>query len=1011
MVERLSILSYNSRGFDSCKQDFLKLLSVAGGVNTILCNQENFILKANEYIIRKTLPNHHIFFKAAIKDSLEGRPKNGMFVAIPEHFKEIVTDVSPLSDRLQSLLIKFSSSNILLLNSYFPTDPKTCDFNDTELQLLLNQIKETINDNDFDQLIWTGDINTDFHRNTNFVKIVEDFIEELGLKKSWDEYHVDYTHTFERDNSTFTSTLDHFFWNETLFLSVTDAGVLHVPDNMSDHLPIYCNFTIPQTKFRTRHNQNPKPNSSSTYNWKRADDDQKKSYYVQVEERLHTLDLPVNALSCQDVHCKNPDHISDLDHLMLDTLKIIEESISCHIPRKKEGKTSKERIPSWKKDIEPIKDNAYFWHSVWVSANRPLNCVLHSIMKKTRNKYHLAIRKNRRISDLIQKDNLLSACMQNQCNLFDAIKRQRKSVRSCPTSLDGRTENIPAYLSGKYKDLYNSCNDIKEVQDIETHLEFCINESSMNVVERIKWEDMKRCSQKLKVEKNDPSFNVSSDSLKGAPDIMYKTLTLLLKSYITHGHVSSFLLVSTLIPIIKNKLGDSTDSNNYRSIAISSLILKLFDLVILSSFEKELALDDLQFAYQTQVSTSMCTWTAIETITYFQRNGSSVYSCLMDMSKAFDNVKHSVLFKKLLDQGLPSIIVRYILVTYKHQKANVRWNGEISEFFKVTNGVKQGAILSAILYCVYTNELFQELRQKRVGCTINQIYLGCLGYADDLLLLSPTIDGLQYMLNVCESYAERHNLTFSTHPDPKKSKTKCIPFTLKKSILPKLKLSGNELPWVEGGKHLGIKIQNKRDNILGQDIKEKRAQFIQRTNEILQEFFFASPATKLLINRLYNSHFTGSVIWDLWSTEANMVYNSWSTSIRKIFGLDRATHRYLIEPVSKSVHLKTNLLIRFQKFTTSLRNSNKEVVKSLYTTLIKDCRSRIGRNQRMLEVEMMRENCANLKELKFSQMPPKEEWRLGVIEDLINARDNIRENQLNWSKDDLSDALCYVCSS
>ena len=125
----------------------------------------------------------------------------------------------------------------------------------------------------------------------------------------------------------------------------------------------------------------------------------------------------------------------------------------------------------------------------------------------------------------------------------------------------------------------------------------------------------------------------------------------------------------------------------------------------------------------------------------------------MDMSKAFDTVQHSHLFRKLLEQGLPAIIIRYILVSYKHQKANVRWDGQESRFFPISNGVKQGAILSAILYCVYTNGIFQELRRSKVGCFIGRNYVGVLGYADDLYLLAPSIDALQEMLKMCECYA------------------------------------------------------------------------------------------------------------------------------------------------------------------------------------------------------------------------------------------------------------------
>ena len=176
--------------------------------------------------------------------------------------------------------------------------------------------------------------------------------------------------------------------------------------------------------------------------------------------------------------------------------------------------------------------------------------------------------------------------------------------------------------------------------------------------------------------------------------------------------------------------------------------MKIFDWVIILAYNKHLQLDDLQFSYQPNVSTSMCTWMAVETISYFSRNGSDIFSCLMDMSKAFDTVQHSVLFEKLLEQGLPCIIVRYLLRTYGLQQVNIKWGNEISDFFKIRNGVKQGAVLSAGLYCVYTNGLFEELRRLNLGCCIGQNYVGIIGYADDLFLMCPTLDGLQKMLKV-----------------------------------------------------------------------------------------------------------------------------------------------------------------------------------------------------------------------------------------------------------------------
>ena len=200
-----------------------------------------------------------------------------------------------------------------------------------------------------------------------------------------------------------------------------------------------------------------------------------------------------------------------------------------------------------------------------------------------------------------------------------------------------------------------------------------IDDQSLAFIDRISPDVVRSATQKkLKPGKADPVIGITSDFLIHAPEKVFVILCLCFKSYIIHAHVSSFLLISTMVPLLKDKLGDITSSNNYRSIAISSLVLKIFDLVILSTFSEFLQLDDLQFSYQAEVSISMCTWLAVESVAHFLRNGNEVYTCLMDMSKAFDTVQHSQLFKKFLQQGLPAVFLRYILLSYTNRTANVR---------------------------------------------------------------------------------------------------------------------------------------------------------------------------------------------------------------------------------------------------------------------------------------------------------------------------------------------------
>ena len=92
------------------------------------------------------------------------------------------------------------------------------------------------------------------------------------------------------------------------------------------------------------------------------------------------------------------------------------------------------------------------------------------------------------------------------------------------------------------------------------------------------------------------------------------------------------------------------------------------------------------------------------------------------------------------------------------------------------------------------------------------VFLACFGYADDLLLLSASRSGLQELVKICENFATKKSLKFSTNVIPEKSKTKCIIFTGKKIDSKKFEpvlLNGNPLPWVSNVKHLGNTLQCK----------------------------------------------------------------------------------------------------------------------------------------------------------------------------------------------------------
>ena len=94
----------------------------------------------------------------------------------------------------------------------------------------------------------------------------------------------------------------------------------------------------------------------------------------------------------------------------------------------------------------------------------------------------------------------------------------------------------------------------------------------------------------------------------------------------------------------------------------------------------------------------------------------------MDLSKAFDMVEWGELFSTMVKRGVHPIFLRVLLFVYKNQKCDVKWAGKYSHRFSVSNGVRQGAVSSPLLFSIYIDDLLKILRKSGLGCHISNIF-------------------------------------------------------------------------------------------------------------------------------------------------------------------------------------------------------------------------------------------------------------------------------------------------
>ncbi len=160
---------------------------------------------------------------------------------------------------------------------------------------------------------------------------------------------------------------------------------------------------------------------------------------------------------------------------------------------------------------------------------------------------------------------------------------------------------------------------------------------------------------------------------------------------------------------------------------------KLLDNVILIKYDDVLNTSDMQYGFKKKHGTTQCTFVVNEIIQYYLNNDSHVHMTLLDASSAFDRVNYVKLFRLLMKRKLCPILLRFLIVFYTNQNICVHWGNSTSDFCTVSNGVKQGGVLSPILFTIYIDELLCHLQNVHMSCDICHVFCDALGYADDVV--------------------------------------------------------------------------------------------------------------------------------------------------------------------------------------------------------------------------------------------------------------------------------------
>ena len=450
----------------------------------------------------------------------------------------------------------------------------------------------------------------------------------------------------------------------------------------------------------------------------------------------------------------------DHENMVHDIQNLLKQTANeCNV--KKTRKRNKKPDPPWfDRECKKLKDNIRKYGGML--RQQPDNTTTRVNLYVDKKKLRNMVRKN--------KYNHRKSIVDNMCeNLSKGEKKQYwQMLRKLEDSKDDTTYMHEQRLINHFKDILHDPNveeDNMPKQDNSTRgsLDEAINKDELDVATKI-----------LKSGKSPGLDNVINEMIaplvKKYPELILK----LFNNILTNTWINGEWMISLITAI--HKKGPKEDPDNYRGISLMSCLFKLFLTIVnnrITAFALEhniLSPNQLGFVQMNRTSDPHIILNNIVR-KYCHIKGKKIYGCFVDFSKAFDSVPRDILLRKLLDRGINGKVFEIIRKIYTEDMAAVKFGNKASEPFKTNKGVRQGCVLSPLLFNIFLSDIQEVFDVCGDNPTLNDMEISSLIWADDILILSENPDGLQAKLDNLGIYCHINKLKVNT------DKTKIMTFT------------------------------------------------------------------------------------------------------------------------------------------------------------------------------------------------------------------------------------------
>ena len=846
--------------------------------NDIIFLQEHWLFPYELEFLSSISDDFYAYGASSVEinsDIVTGRPYGGTAILYRKCLNTVIKFVKTDNPRITAVTLNTAidgqKTPMLLASVYMPV---SCPDTDSDFEFICGLLNALILECDVNSFVLVGDFNFSLNSQRHDI-----FMNILNCHKVFcvdSQCLDDDSFTFVSDCHNTTSWIDHVFTNTSLLPVFQDMSVIY-DVVASDHRPLQFAITVNVSPENVEIDTN---NPVTIADWKSSNEHDHKSYQLFLCNLLQSVHVP----RCFKSNCCEVSHCRNIDLYYSEIIECLHKATSQCIPSKR-VKASHYCVAGWNDLVEEKHQAARRAFRAWVVDGKDRIGFIYEMMKITRAKFKLALRYCKANEEMMRCDALAFDHLSNTSNFWKNVKKSTNSkatkFATCINEAIGET-NIANMWRDNYEKLYNT-HDNAGVYNFSQNI-VSVNANDVN---DIMLSDVCKAMVQLKSGKAHGPDGISPEAVKHGGILLAVYLKLLFNMFLAHSYLPESMIMTTLVPLLKNKSGDMADVNNYRAIALSNATSKIIENIILERFQSvDQESDPCQFGFRKDHSTTLACSVLKNVIDYYRLNGSHVFACFLDMSKAFDMVNHNKLFKMLVSLNFPTRMVKLLIYWYSNQMVNVRWKSTITSSFVMRNGTRQGSILSPYLFSVYMRDISFAINRSGHGCHMADVPCNIIFYADDMVILAPSWHSLQLLLDLCSTAVASLDMNFNV------GKSVAMIFSPVNTnrrlfcVFENFRLGKDNLQFVESFKYLGHSLTN--DLYDDKDMMKQMGLLYCRTNVLIRKFVKCSVKVKLSLFRAYCINFFGMSLWNKYrKTTVFKIEAAYVKCVKMFFCYDR----------------------------------------------------------------------------------------------------------------------------